>query len=91
VDTAGVLTTGQKFNGAQELAVVLLNDRRETFLRGVVKKMLTYALGRGVEPADKPAVDGILARMAKENESMQSLIHGVAESLPFQKRRGDAP
>lgn len=91
VDTAGVLTTGQKFNGAQELAVVLLKDRRETFLRGVVKKMLTYALGRGVEPADKPAVDGILARMAKENESMQSLIHGVAESLPFQKRRGDAP
>lgn len=91
VDASGVLTTGQKFNGAGELTNILLTDRRETFLRNVVKKMLTYALGRGVEPYDRPAVDAILARMAKEGHSFQSMVLGIAESLPFQKRRGDVP
>ncbi len=91
VDTAGVLTTGQKFSNAQELSTILLNDRRDAFLHAIVNKMLTYALGRGTEPYDRPAVEAILARMAKENYSFQSLVLGITESLPFQKRRGDAP
>ena len=53
--------------------------------------MLTYSLGRGTEPYDRPAVEAILARMARENHSFQSLVLGITESLPFQKRRGDAP
>ena len=91
VDASGVLTTGQKFNGAAELTNIFLTDRRDTFLRNVVKKMLTYALGRGVEPYDRPAVDAILARMANEGHSFQSLVLGIVESVPFQKRRGDTP
>ncbi len=90
VDASGVLTTGQKFNNAADLTQIFLTDRRDAFLRNVVKKMLTYALGRGVEPFDRPAIDGILARMAKEENSFQSMILGIVESVPFQKRRGDS-
>jgi len=91
VDAAGVLTTGQKFNNATELSTVLLTDRRDAFLHTIVKKMMTYALGRGTEPYDRPAIEAVLAHMAKENHSFQSLILGISESLPFQKRRGDVP
>jgi hypothetical protein len=91
VDSAGVLTTGQKFNNANELSQILLTDRRDTFLHALVNKMLTYALGRGTEAYDRPAVEAILARMAKENYSFHSLVLGISESLPFQKRRGDIP
>ena len=91
VDAAGVLTTGQKFNNATELSNILLTDRRDAFLHTIVSKMMTYALGRGTEPYDRPAIETVLVRMAKENHSFQSLILGISESLPFQKRRGDVP
>lgn len=89
VDSSGELTTGQKFTGAGDMANIFLTERRDTYLRGIVRKMLTYALGRGVEPYDRPAVDAILARMAKEGNTFQSMVLGISESLPFQKRRGD--
>ncbi len=91
VDSAGVLTTGQKFNHAGDLANILLTDRRDTYLHAIVHKMLTYALGRGTEPYDRPAIEAILTRMAQDNYSFQSLVLGITESLPFQKRRGDKP
>lgn len=90
IDSTGVLTSGQKFHNAPELVNVLLADREDAYLRNIVKKMLTYALGRGTEPCDRPAIDAILARMAKENNSFQSMILAISESVPFQKRRGDA-
>ena len=86
-----MLTTGQQFSNANELSKILLTDRREAFRHAIVNKMLTYALGRGTEAYDRPAVEAILTRMAKENDSFQSLVLGIVESLPFQKRRGDAP
>ena len=91
VDSAGILTTGQTFSNASELSKILLTDRRHAFLQALVNKMLTYALGRGTESYDRPAVEAILARMAKENYSFHSLALGISDSLPFQKRRGDPP
>ena len=90
VDATGVLTTGQKFNGANDLTNILLTDRKDSFLRNVVNKMLTYALGRGMEPYDRPAIDAIVARMAKDGNTFQSMILAITDSVPFQKRRGDA-
>lgn len=90
VDASGTLTTGQKFTNAGELAQILLTDRRDTFLHALVGKMLTYALGRGAEPTDRPAVDAVIQRMARDNDSFESLVLGICESVPFQKRRGDA-
>lgn len=89
IDSSGSLTTGQKFTGPADLANIFLTDRRDTYLRGLVKKMMTYALGRGIETYDRPAVDAVLARMAKDNYTFQSMVLAIAESLPFQKRRGD--
>jgi mono/diheme cytochrome c family protein len=89
VDSTGMLASGQKFSNAVELSDIIARDKREQFLRCLVRKMLTYALGRGMEAYDKPAVEGIVARMLKENTSFESLVLGVVESVPFQKRRGD--
>ncbi len=91
VDSAGVLTTGQSFANASELSRILLTDRRHAFLQALVNKMLTYALGRGTEPYDRPAVEAILASMEQNQFNFESLILGISESLPFQKRRGDRP
>lgn len=90
VDSSGVLTTGQKFSGAAGLANIFLTDRKDTYLRSIVRKMLTYALGRGTEPYDRPAIDAILTRMAKDDNSFHSMVLAIADSVPFQKRRGDA-
>jgi hypothetical protein len=90
LDTTGVLTTGQKFNNAMELSDIIMKDKREMFLRCIIKKMMTYALGRGPEPYDKPAIDGMVAALNKDDAKFQTLIISLAESLPFQKRRGDA-
>jgi hypothetical protein len=53
-------------------------------------KMLTYALGRGLEYYDKCALDEITARLAKNDYRFSELVLGVVKSTPFQKRRGDA-
>lgn len=90
VDASGVLTTGQKFSNAIELSAVIMKDKRDSFARCLVKKMLTYALGRGMEAYDRPAIDGILARMKKDDDRFQTMVTAIIESLPFQKRRGDS-
>ena len=51
--------------------------------------MLTYALGRGVELSDRPAVRLIVDRLRKNGYRMQELILGIVESEPFRKRRGE--
>jgi hypothetical protein len=52
---------------------------------------MTYALGRGVEPYDQPAVDRIVADLRKDNAKFSTLIVGIIRSTPFQMRRGDSP
>ncbi len=90
LDTTGVLTTGQKFSNARELSDVILRDKRDAFVRNLIRKTLTYSLGRGTEAYDRPAIDKILAAMNAEDYHFQTLVIQVIESLPFQKRRGDA-
>jgi hypothetical protein len=88
-DSAGRLTTGQEFHNANELTSILLNEKSDRFVRCLVGKLLTYALGRGVEPYDKPAISGIVARARQDGFAFQSVIEAVCSSVPFQKRRGD--
>ena len=89
LDTTGILTTGQQFSNARELSDVILRDKRDAFVRNLIRKTLTYALGRGTEAYDRPAIDKILTAMNAEDYHFQTLIIHVIESLPFQKRRGD--
>ena len=85
IDATGTLPDGTKFDGAAEFRQALLNQR-EGFVRTFTEQLLTYALGRGVEYYDMPAVRTII-REAAPDYRWSSLILGIAKSTPFQMRR----
>jgi len=85
IDSSGVLPDGTKFNGPAELRKILL-DRREEFVTTVTDKLLTYALGRGTEYYDAPAIRKIVREAARNDYRWSSLILGVVNSMPFQMR-----
>jgi hypothetical protein len=87
IDAASTLVTGEAFKNVRELKKILQNQHREEFYRCLTEKMLTYALGRGVEYYDADCVDKIVERLEKENGKMSALLNGIVESVPFQKRR----
>jgi hypothetical protein len=90
VDSSGVLPGGQKFQGPNELKKLLL-ERRTAFVAGLSEKMLTYALGRGLERYDRPALQTIEAGVAAHDYKFSQLVTEVVSSLPFQmKRVGDS-
>lgn len=89
IDASGQLTSGQKFRGNEELIDILLDEKRDLFLKCLVEKMLTFGLGRGLEYYDKCAVEEILTKLKTGDHRFQELILAVGESVPFQKRRGD--
>ncbi len=89
IDPSGKLITGEAFKDINELSNVLANDRRKDFYRCLTEKLLTYAIGRGMEYYDMPTMDAIVSEMEKQGGSMKALLYGVIESAPFQKRRGD--
>jgi len=86
VDASGVLPDGAKFEGPAGLRKVLLS-KPEQFVTTVTEKLLTYALGRGVEYYDAPAVRKILREAAPSNYRWSSIILGIVNSAPFQMRR----
>ena len=92
VNPSGVLPNGQSFRGPAELKVIL-RGKKDQFSRCLTEKLLTYALGRGLEYYDRCAVDEILEALRKDEYRFSALIIGVIKSGPFQKRtvRGDKP
>ena len=89
IDPSGVLPDGTAFAGFADLRDIL-RERREEFVTTVVEKLLTYALGRGVEHYDRPAIRAIVREAAPHDYRWSALILGVARSLPFQMRRSDS-
>lgn len=89
VDSAGTLPDGRKFNGPSELKK-LLKEQKELVARNVAEKLLTYALGRGLEWYDKRPVDQIVAGTAKGEYKFSALVAEIARSEPFRLRRGSA-
>jgi hypothetical protein len=89
VDASGALPDGTHFEGPNGLRVILLNRRGE-FVQTVTEKLLTYALGRGLEYYDAPAVRGITHEAALNNDRWSSLIVGIVRSTPFRMRRSRA-
>jgi hypothetical protein len=87
IDTAGELITGEAFQGIQDLKRILAEDRRLDFYHCLTEKLLTYALGRGLEYHDVHAVDQIVAGLVAESGRSSALLMGVIESAPFQHRR----
>jgi hypothetical protein len=83
-----VAVTGQQLTGIQDLRGFFAS-RKDRFYRGTTEKLLTYALGRGLDPTDAPTVDDITARLVADDGKFSTLLMAVIESPPFQTRRGD--
>jgi hypothetical protein len=85
VDASGGLPDGREFEGVSGLEQALL-ERPELFVRTLTEKLLTFALGRGVEFYDAPAVRKILRDARDDDYRLSALILGVVKSVPFQMR-----
>ena len=83
----GQLITGEKFADVRELKRVLVSSRRADYYRCLTEKLLTYALGRGPETGDITTVDAIVEKMEASGGKFSTLITGIIESAPFQKRQ----
>ena len=90
IDASGVLADGTKVNGVVDLRNALLS-RPNVFAATLTEKLLTYALGRGLEYYDMPVVRAITHQAAPNNYRFSSLILGIVESTPFQMRRSQPP
>jgi hypothetical protein len=86
IDPSGELPDGRKFNGAADLKNLLRGSDKQKFARCLTEKMLTYALGRGLEPFDRPAVDHIVQSLSAADYKFSALVQGIVQSDPFQKR-----
>jgi hypothetical protein len=90
IDAAGKLITGETFASVKELKHIIVKDHYNEFYRTVTEKLLTYALGRGLEDYDVETVDQIVDRIEKANGRASALLAGVVESAPFQRCRKPA-
>jgi hypothetical protein len=87
IDATGTLITGESFTNIVELKKILLTRHYKDFYRILTEKMLTYALGRGLEYYDVESVDQIVERLEKNDGHFMALLMGVIESAPFEYRR----
>jgi len=87
IDPAGTLPDGRSFKGPDELKQIL-KEKKDLFSRCLSEKMLTYAIGRGLEYYDKRAVDKIVANLAKGDYKFSVLVAEIVKSEPFRMRRG---
>ncbi len=81
-----MLPDGRTFNGPDELRAILPGDR-EAFARALTSKLLTYALGRGLERYDTRTVKLIASRLPAHDYRFSGLVLEIVNSLPFQSRR----
>jgi mono/diheme cytochrome c family protein len=85
LDTSGTLADGSKVNGPAALREAILS-RPDAFATIVTERMLTYALGRGLEPGDMPVVRRIEKKAAQNDYKLSAIVMGIVESAPFQMR-----
>ena len=86
IDVAGGLPDGSKFAGVAGLEAGLLK-RPDLFVSALTEKLLTFALGRGVEPSDAPAVRRIVREAQANDYRFSSVILGIVNSTPFTMRK----
>jgi hypothetical protein len=91
IEPSGKLPDGTAFEGPAELRRVLMTSHRDEFVSTMIEKMLTYALGRGVEYYDKPAVRAIVRRAASDDYRISAVIAAIVDSAPFQMRETPIP
>ena len=89
IDARGVFPDGTEFDGLAGLKTVLLSEH-EQFVQTVAEKLTTYALGRGVQYYDMPAIRRIIREAADDDYTWSSLVLGIVRSMPFQMRRTES-
>ena len=89
IDASGVFPDGTAFHGLAGLKTILLNEH-EQFVHTVAEKLTTYALGRGVQHYDMPAIRQIVREAAANDYRWSSLVLGIVKSMPFQMRRSES-
>jgi hypothetical protein len=87
IDPSGELPSGEKFSGSNELKEIL-KTRQNLFARCIAEKMLTYALGRGLEYYDRPTIERITTALSQNGYRYSTLIVETVKSEPFRMRRG---
>jgi mono/diheme cytochrome c family protein len=87
IDASGSLPDGTRFQGPAGLGQLLLTKYRDDFVRTATEKLITYALGRGVEYYDCPAIRSINHAAAGDNYRISSWILAIVKSAPFQMRK----
>ncbi len=89
IDNSGVYPDGSRIDGLAGLRQVMVN-RSPQFVSNVTNTLMTYALGRGVEYYDQPAIRSIMREAAPGDYRFSSLIVGIVKSTPFQMRRSES-
>ncbi len=87
IDASGKLPDGAEFTGPAGLKNLLLTQHRGEFLSTFTEKLMTYALGRGLEPSDQPALRAILREAQKQDVTVPALINAIVDSPQFRMRR----
>jgi hypothetical protein len=90
IDASGTLVDGTVVRGSVDLRAALLK-RPEQFVQTITEKLMAYALGRGVEAHDMPAVRHIVREAARDNYRFSSIVKGIVASAPFQMRKAAGP
>ena len=88
IDTSGTLPDGKSFRGAKGLKEIL-RGQSDAFTRNLAEKLLTFALGRGLEPSDRQAVQQIVAKTANSGYRFSALVQAIVNSEPFQMQGGE--
>ena len=91
VEPAGQLITGETFADIRELKHVLATKHRRDYYYCLSEKLLTYALGRGLDYRDTDTLDNLVAQLEAANGRPSALLQGIVNSVPFQQRRPQAP
>ena len=89
IDSTGQLPSGRQFTGATELGKIL-EEEPDAFARALTAKLLTYALGRGLDVSDHRVVRTIARKVAADDYRFSSLVTEIVQSVPFQMRQGAA-
>jgi hypothetical protein len=87
IDPTGKLPDGTQFEGPSGLKNLLVTNFRSQFLTTFTEKLLTYALGRGVEYYDEPAVRTVIRDASTHNTTIPAFIHAIVSNSQFQTRR----
>jgi hypothetical protein len=89
IDSTGTLPDGRAIDGAKGLKAILRHDA-PAFSRNFTEKLMTYALGRGLERGDRPVVDQITREAARDDYRFASIVSGIVNSRAFRMRAASA-